>query len=356
MRRNKIITGLDIGSSKIAAVVAEMDAAGEFNVIAHVTCPSRGVYQGAIEEIGGASNSVKKAFDILRAKIECRPDNIYVNINHTSIKGDRTRGMIPIALRGREVTRGDMRRCIGAASTMNLPVEREIIHRVVTAFSVDDQPCVRSPLGLVASRLSCEAYIVTAGINTIQNIYKCVASAGYEIKDIVYTGIAEGYGILSGDDKEFGAAVIDIGASLTTISIFKSGALVDLEVMDFGSTAIKGDFKGNPAFDSMLARVSSRITEFFGKEGKVPNIKLTGGMVFTDGASEYIEEKLAAPVRVGIVKDVKGDLSGLDSMRLTVAIGLARYGYEHLKKKAAGGGSIVRRLSEKVTDIFNSYF
>ena len=357
MRKSLIITGLDIGSSKVSSVAGEITPDGTFKIIAQVTSPSRGVSRGAVEDLNEATDVVSKTIARLRDKIRRRPDNIYVNINGTTIKGERAKGMIPLSLRGREITRPDMERCVNVASTINLPLEREIIHKIPQAFSIDDQPPVKNPLGLSASRLTCEVYVITANINHIQNIYKCVAGSGYDVREAVFTGIAAGAAILGADDKrEGGVMLLDMGNSVTGVSIFLNGSLNDLDIIPLGAKDVKGDPKESAEFNGILARIDSTARRSSDRGVKINSVTLTGGMTFTDSVVEALEAKLPYPVRMGAVRSVRGEISSVESIRAATAIGLARYGCEKIKRRAIEGKNLINRLSNKVVDIFNNYF
>ncbi|MDO8436437.1 MAG: cell division protein FtsA [bacterium] len=355
-KRPIIITGLDIGSSKVSAVAAETDRKGLFRILAQVTYPSKGVSRGTVEDLDEAVASVSKVLGKLADKASRRIDNIYVNINGTSVRGERSKGMIPISLRGREVTRPDMERCASVASTINLPLDREILHRIVHMYSIDDQPYIKNPIGLSASRLACEVYILTANINHIQNIYKCVSSAGYDVRELVYTGIADGSSVLDPEDMESGAALVDIGSSITEISLFLGGVLDDIEIISFGARDIQSDFKDSPELAGAVSGIDSRLQGFLRRGGRLNSITIMGGMTLADGFIEFLEEKLKYPVKVGTVRGITGDISSLDSIKAATAIGLARYGYESLKEKAVAEKNVVKLLSDKVVDIFNNYF
>ncbi len=264
MKNTALITGLDIGSSKISAVASEVDKDGMFRICAQVSYPSRGIYRGALTDLNEATDSVSKAMAKLKEKIGSRPVNIYVNINGETLCAEKSKGMIPLSTRGREVTRGDIDRCINVASTIQLPFDRDIIHKIVHSFSIDDQPSIKNPLGLYASRLACEMYVITANINHIQNIRKCVNDAGYDVKGIVFTGIADGMGILTEAEKEEGAILLDIGSSLTVIAMFYGGVLSDMAVLPLGMQDFKGDLKDSPEFNGLIERISV-IEENFAK-------------------------------------------------------------------------------------------
>ena len=186
IKKDTFITGLDIGSSKISAVMSQVDGSGLFKIMSHATVPSKGVSRGSFFDLNESVDAVSKALSALKTRTGIRPSNLYVNITGESVRASRSKGMIPLALHGREVTKKDIERCIDVASTVHLPFDREIIHKIVRNFAIDDQPWIKNPIGLYASRLSSEAYIITAGINHIQNIYKCVNNSGYDKGSGIY--------------------------------------------------------------------------------------------------------------------------------------------------------------------------
>lgn len=356
MSRSNIVTGLDIGSSKISAAAAEIDRNGSFAVRAQITQGSSGISRGVITNLGEAVDSVSSVLNRLRDKISRPLNDIYVNISSESVKGGRSKGMIALSLRGREVTMLDMDRCAQAAGTIHLPFDREIIHRIVHNFSVDDQAWVKKPLGLYASRLNCEVYIVSAGVNHIQNIYKCVNNAGYVVKDIVFSGIADGTCVIEKEEKEKGVLLLGLGDSLTEVSFFFGGELSDMEVIGLGAKDVTGDFKKSALFNDLMSRVESRMRDFLKGGGRIESITLTGGMSFTDYLAEFIEERLGRPVRMGSVKEIRGDISSAESARLSTAIGLVKYAHGKHEQKIAGSRNPVKNFSARVVDILSDYF
>jgi len=357
MKKPVLVTGLDIGSSKVSAVAAAVERDGSFAILAQEFRPSQGVSRGIFSDMGKVSDAVSRTLMRLRDKISRRPDNIYVNISGETIRSERSRGMIPISLRGREITGLDMARCVNVASTIKLPFDRDVIHRIVQNFSVDDQPWIKNPTGLYASRLACEVYVLTADMNHIQNIYKCVNDAGYDVKGIVFTGLADAESLLSREERGLGVLLLDMGASLAEISIFFEDALRDVAVVAFGTGDIKsGNIKESADFKNVLSGAKKRIDEFLSKGGRIASVVLTGGLAFTDGVVEALEEGLGYKVKIGAAKGLVGDVSSLDSLRSATAIGLARYAKKNYEKKAVEEGSLARRISAKVVDIFNNYF
>jgi len=264
--------------------------------------------------------------------------------------------MIPISLRGREVTAPDMDRCADVASVIRLPFDREIVHKVIHNYSVDDQPWIKNPLGLYASRLACEVYVVTCEANHKQNINKCVNNSGYDVRDVVYSGMADASGLLDTDDGGKTVIVLDIGSDLTELSVFTLGCLNDIDIITTGSSDIKGDPASSVAMNEIILRIEPKVRNITESDKRAPKIILTGGMAFADGLIEHMEDRLSCPIKMGVVKDIRGEISGLDSVRLSTALGLARFAYSGYRRKITEEGNIAKRIRERVVDIFNYYF
>ncbi|MBI5123820.1 MAG: hypothetical protein HZA72_00185, partial [Candidatus Omnitrophica bacterium] len=321
MNKPIIITGLDIGSSKISAAALEvMQGSAQSTALAYESQPSKGLSRGVITDLAEASNSVGRVLARLGERMGRRADNIYANISGENVKGEKSRGMIPLSSRGREVTKSDIDRCINAASTIRLAFDREVIHRIVLNFSIDDQPAIKNALGLYASRLSCEMYMITANINNIQNIYKCADNAGYDIKALIYTGIAEGTSLLEDGWKEEGVILLNMGSSITEVSIFFGGSLGSLDIIMFGACDIKGALKENAEFAAMTTQVKDRGEDFIKKGGNIRSVVITGGLAFSEGVAEILEERLSYPVRMGMVKNVQGSISSIEALRAATVI------------------------------------
>ncbi len=356
IKKQTVITGLDIGSSKVSAVASEIDKGGVFTILAQVTQNSKGVSRGAIVDLDEAVSSASGVLSKLRDKIGRNPGDIYANISGQTITGARSTGMIPLSIRGREVTKADMDRCANAAGITHVPFDREIIHRVIQRYSIDDRPWVRNPLGLYASRLNCEVFIVTADSNHAQNIYKCVNNAGYDVKELVFTGIADGAALFDKEDKGSTALLLDMGASLTEICIFCEGAMSDLEIAQVGADEVKAGFKDNARFDALLSKIEMKRDLLLKSGGNISSVILTGAAAFIDDLIEFMEERLSCRVKIGVAREIKGDISSIDSMKLTTAIGLAKYAHEKRDRKRRESRNIAHRISNTVVDIFNNYF
>lgn len=354
MKRPYLAVGLDIGASKISAVAAELSADGAYRVIGQVTSESAGMSRGSVSDMAEATRAVTCAISKLKFK-SARKDirEVYVAISGTDLKCAISRGMIPISMRGREITRRDMARCAQVAGTAFLPIDREVLHRITHSFSADDQPWVSDPAGLYASRLSCEVSVVTADSNHIQNITKCVNNSGCDVKEAVFTCLADYSGLSSQNDGSGRVVLLDIGRSLMAAAEFVSGSMKDLLVLPFGSSDLKAPYREDPGFCQAVTSLSEKF--FASDPAGSSRILVTGGMSFEDGLIEFLEERLLRPVSMGVVRGLRGDVSATDAVRLSTAIGLTKYAHLQYREKLAESASL-KRLTEKVTDIFNNYF
>jgi cell division protein FtsA len=357
IKKSTIITGLDISSSKMSAVALEISGPMTSRILACESQPSKGVFRGSIISLDEASNSVARVLTKLKEKISKDPENIYINISGDTVAGEKSRGMVPLSSRGREVTKSDMDKCVNAAGTIRLPFDREIIHRIILNYSIDDQMSIKNPLGLYASRLSCEMYIITSGVNHVQNICKCVDNAGYDVKGVVYSGIADGMSFLEDEWKEDGALLLNIGASITEFSVFFGGNLNAIGIIPIGAADILGDPGRSVELDNIISRVKAKREELLNKGLDIKSAVITGGFVFSEGVMDILEEKLSFPVKMGVVRNVQGNISSIDSLRAATAIGLARYARtQHQPKSFFQTKGLIRDMSDKITEIFNSYF
>ncbi len=361
MKKSTVITGLDIGSSKICAVSGEVGSDGACSLLGVTTVPSRGVERGTVTDLNSAVESVSRALERLEERTARKIEDIYVNVSGRSIMAQKARGMVSLSMSGREITEEDMRRCVNVASTMRLPFESEIVHKITHSYLIDDQTESRNPLGLYGSRLAVEIYVITAGLNHIQNLHKVINNCGYEVKEAVFSALADTYSLF--DDEERGAdvALVDIGSSLTEIALCEEGVVRYVEVVPAGASDIQGRLDKCPPFDSIVDRVRKALDDSEGRgRGKgfrARSVIVAGGGSLMDGAVEAFESALGIPARPGVVKHLLGNASSADSIIATTAMGLVRYGFERqtpgvrIRPK-----NLVKRLSSTVVDIFNNYF
>jgi cell division ATPase FtsA len=215
---------------------------------------------------------------------------------------------------------------------------------------------VQNPAGLYASRLSCEAYVITANVGHIQNVLKCVNNSGYDVREVVFTGLADGSSLLGRSNPESADILVDMGSSLTEICGYADGSLTGFDIVPAGGEDYKSGFTNNGQFDYIIVKTKSMLEDLSKSTRAINPVILAGGASLSDGMVEYLEERLSHPVKMGIVKDVRGNISSMDSIRLSTAIGLAKYAQGKYLERARSRANLPSNLVAKVIDIFNNYF
>ncbi|MFC1590858.1 cell division protein FtsA, partial [Candidatus Omnitrophota bacterium] len=347
MRRPQTITGLDIGSSKICAAQAEPDKDGSLRVLGFSSSPSKGIRRGSIVDLDEAVDSISKAMEALKDKTRKRPDNIWLSLSGKTVEAQESRGMVRLSLRGREITRRDITKCVDAAGTIKLPLHRDMVHRVVQAFYVDDDVEVKNPFGLYGSRLAAKVMTVTANASHVQNIQKAVSNSGYDPKEFIFSGLADGAILLGPEDRQKCVALLNIGSSLTELSVFANGVLADVMIIPFGVEDISGAPENDRNFIRARSEIGKRIGRFQKEQEDCREVVLTGGVTLVDGIFESLEKELNLPVRTGSVKSISGNISTYEKVMATTCLGLIKYAFEQYDAgaPAKGAGLISASLS-----------
>ena len=223
-RKERHLVGLDLGTSKVAAIVGEVMGNGEVEIIGLGVAESQGIRRGAVVNQEAAVESIRKAVEAAELTAGIEIDNAYVSLSGTHIKGFNSRGVVAVAGRNREITRDDVRRAIDAARAVSLPGGREILHVLPQDFVVDDEDGIGNPIGMTGARLEVNVHIVTGGATTTQNIVSCVNKAGVNVQESVLEQLAASEAVLTPDEKELGVAVVDIGGGTTDLAISSAGS------------------------------------------------------------------------------------------------------------------------------------
>ena len=226
-----IIVGLDIGTTKICAVVGDVSPDG-VEIIGMGSHPSEGLRKGVVINIEHTVNSIKEAIEEAETMAGCEISSVYAGIAGGHIKGFNTPGVI--ALKEKEVTKKDIDRVIEAASAVAIPMDREVIHTLVQEFIVDDQDGILDPLGMAGVRLEAKVHIVTGAVTSAQNIIKCANKAGLDVYDIVLESIASSEAVLTKEERNLGSALIDFGGGTTDMALFSRGAIKHTSVLALG--------------------------------------------------------------------------------------------------------------------------
>jgi len=241
METINIITGLDVGTTKIGCLIAEVSSSGEINIKGVGTAPSEGLRYGMVVDIEKTVRSIRKAVEAAEAMAGVAVDLVYAGIAGDHIRDINGRGVVAISGENHEVSADDVRRVIEAARAVALPMDREMIHILPQEFIVDQQRGIRDPVGMCGVRLEAEVHIVTGAVASAQNIYRCIEKAGYTTADLVLESLASSYSVLTDDAKEMGVILIDIGGGTSDIAMFYEGCLRLSRVVALGGRNVTND-------------------------------------------------------------------------------------------------------------------
>jgi cell division protein FtsA len=235
----KLIVGLDIGTSKIAAIVAEIKPEGGFEIIGMGSHPSRGLKKGVVVNIETTVNAIQRALEEAELMADCKIREVYTGIAGSHIKSFNSQGMV--AIKDKEVTQMDIDRVIETAKAVQIPNDQQILHILNQEFIIDGQEDVREPLGMSGVRLEVKVHIVTGAVSAAQNIIKCVRRCGLEVRDLVLQPLASAMAVVSDDERDLGVCLVDIGGGTTDIAVFTHGAIRHTAVIPIAGDQITND-------------------------------------------------------------------------------------------------------------------
>ena len=241
MRKERYLVGLDVGTSKVTAVVGEVLDSGGLDIVGLGVAESRGIRRGVVVNLEAAVDSIKRAIDEAELMAGVEIDSVHLALSGPHIKGFNSRGVIAVAGKNREITREDVRRAIDAAKAVSLPTGREILHVLPQDFVVDEQDGIGAPVGMTGARLEVNVHIVTGSQSSTQNIVACVNRAGVNVAETVVEQLAASESVLTDDEKELGVALVDIGGGTTDIAIYERGSLWHTAVVGVGGDHFTND-------------------------------------------------------------------------------------------------------------------
>jgi len=379
-KNNELVVGLDIGTTKICAIVGEIQPDGSLDVVGIGSCPSRGLRKGAVVNIESTVNSIRRAIEDSEMMAGCEIKSTYVGIAGGHIRGINSHGIV--AVKDKEVRPCDIRRVIDAARAMVIPMDREVIHILPQEYIIDNQDGIKEPLGMSGVRLEAKVHLVTGACSSAQNLIKCVNKTGLDVADIVLQQLASSMAVLNEEEKELGVALIDIGGGTTDIAIFANGSIVHTSVLTLGGNQVTNDIAlglRTPAPNAeklkidhgcamaslvdkdetievtsvggrnsrVLARqilceiIEPRVEEIFAlvkreiqrsgyQELLASGAVITGGTTIMEGMPELAEDVLGMPVRRGIPSGIGGLSDVIRSPIYATGVGLVLYGRDHL--------------------------
>jgi cell division protein FtsA len=234
-----LIVGLDIGTSKIIAIVAEVKPEGGYDVIGMGSNPSRGLKKGVVVNIETTVNAIQRALEEAELMADCKIREVYTGIAGSHIKSFNSHGMV--AIKDKEVSRLDVERVMETAKAVNILNDQQVLHVLNQEFIIDGQEDVREPIGMSGIRLEVKVHIVTGAVSAAQNIMKCVRRCGLEVRDLVLQPLASAMAVLSDDEKDLGVCLVDIGGGTTDIAVFTHGAIRHTAVIPIAGDQITND-------------------------------------------------------------------------------------------------------------------
>ncbi len=374
-KKENIIVGLDIGTTKICAIVGEVNENG-VEIIGIGTQPSRGMRKGVVINIDATVESIRKAVEEAELMAGAQITSVYCAIAGSHIRGFNSHGIV--AVKNREVQESDVKRVLDAARAVAIPMDREVLHVLPQEYIVDEQDGIMEPLGMSGVRLEAKVHIVTAAVTSTQNIIRCCNRTGLEVRDIVLGQLAASEAVLIPDEKELGGALVDIGGGTTDLVIFSQGAVRQTAVFGLGGNHLTNDIavglrtplvesekiktKYGCALTSMVKKeemievpsvggrrarnlsrqilaeiIEPRMEEIFtlvhreilksGYENLIPSgVVLTGGTASLEGLPELVEQIFNLPVRRGYPTGVGGLMDVVNNPMYATGVGLVLYG------------------------------
>ncbi len=234
-----MLTALDIGTNKIAAIVCDLKEDGGFEVISMGSCPSQGMKRGIVVNIDEMAGSIKQAIEEAELMGNCKISSVYIGVAGQHIKSVNCHGVAPI--RDGEVTAGDIERAVETAQAIQIANDQRVLHVLPRDFTVDEERGIKDPNGMSGYRLEAAVHLVTGGVHPIQNITKCVKRCGLEIDGIVMESIASSLSVLTPDERELGICLVDIGGGTTDVAVFVKGAIVHTVVIPVAGDHVTND-------------------------------------------------------------------------------------------------------------------
>ena len=407
-RKERYLVGLDAGTSKVTAVVAEMLDGVGLDIVGLGVAESRGIRRGVVVNLEAAVDSIKKAIEEAELMAGIEIDLVHLAVSGPHIKGFNSRGVVAVAGKNREVTRDDVRRAIDAAKAVSLPAGREILHVLPQDFVVDEQDGIGAPEGMTGARLEVNVHVVTGAASSTQNIVACVNRAGVQVIDTVIDQLAASEAVLTPDEKELGVALVDIGGGTVDLAIYERGHLWHTAVVAVGGDHFTNDIavglrtpipdaekvkrKSGCALSSMvdeddtidvasvggrkprvMARrilseiLQPRAEEIFhlvwdeihraGYEKALNSgIVLTGGGAILEGMPEIAEQIFDLPIRRGTPIGVAGLADHVNSPVFATPVGVVLYAHRNRVPDARGGGGAFSRVVSQLRWIFKEFF
>ena len=340
---NKLIVGLDIGTSKIAAIVAELKPEGGFEIIGMGSHPSRGLKKGVVVNIETTVSAIQRALEEAELMADCKIREVYTGIAGSHIKSFNSQGMV--AIKDKEVVQMDIDRVIETAKAVQIPNDQQILHILNQEFIIDGQEDVREPLGMSGVRLEAKVHIVTGAVSAAQNIIKCVRRCGLEVRDLILQPLASVLAVITDDEKDLGVCLVDIGGGTTDVAVFTHGAIRHTAVIPIAGDQITNDI-------AMALRTPTKDAEDVKQRFGCALSQLADSqeMVEVPGVGDRGPRELSRKTLAEVIEPRVEELYSL------VQAELRRSGYEELLSSGiviTGGSSVMQGMAELGEEIFH---
>ncbi|MFH0344863.1 MAG: cell division protein FtsA [Chromatiales bacterium] len=384
-----LIVGLDIGTSKVVAIVGEVASDGTVEVIGVGSNPSRGLKKGVVVNIESTVQSIQRAIEEAELMAGCEIRSVYAGIAGSHIRSLNSHGIV--AIRDSEVTHSDVERVIDAARAVAIPADQKILHVLPQEFVIDSQEGIREPIGMSGVRLEAKVHVVTGAVSAAQNIVKCVKRCGLEVDDMILQQLASAQTVLTDDEKDLGVCVADIGGGTTDIAVYIDGAIQHTAVIPIAGDQVTNDIAValrtpthnaeeikikyacaltqlaspeetievpsvgdraprrlmrqtlaevvEPRFEELFSLIQAELKRSGYEEMMAAGIVLTGGSSKMEGAIELAEEVFHRQVRLGVPQNVTGLVDVVRNPVYSTGVGLLLFG-----RDSARGGSRPSRV------------
>lgn len=405
-KKHSIVVGLDIGTSKVCAVVGEMTDQG-VEVIGIGSHPSQGLRKGVVVNIESTVNSVKKAVQEAELMAGCEINTVFTGLSGGHIKGFNSHGIV--AVKNKEVGQRDLDRVMDAAKAVAIPADREVLQIVPQDYIIDDQDGIKEPLGMSGVRLEAKVHIVTSAVTSVQNVVKCCSQAGLNVADIVLMPLAAAEAVLSEEERELGVALVDMGAGTTDFAVFHDGTVTHTAVLGVGGNHLTNDIAaglrtpiadaerikqrygfakasvvsdervevprvagkaaGSVSRQILCEIIEPRMDEVFhlvqreiaksGYEGSlVSGVVMTGGSMLLPGAVEMAEQLLGMPVRLGVPAHVGGLVDIISNPIYAAGAGLVLYGAKRQERNffRLRDDTLFTKVKHRMSDWLTEFF
>ncbi|MDR9435732.1 MAG: cell division protein FtsA [Thiohalophilus sp.] len=395
-----LIVGLDIGTSKVVAIVGEVTPENDIEIIGLGSHPSRGLKKGVVVNIESTVQSIQRAVEEAELMAGCQIHSVYAGIAGSHIRSLNSHGIV--AIRDKEVTQYDVERVIDAARAVAIPADQKVLHIMPQEFIIDDQESIREPIGMSGVRLEAKVHMVTGAVSAAQNIIKCVRRCGLEVDDIILEQLASSHSVLTEDEKELGVCLVDVGGGTTDIAVFTEGAIRHTAVIPIAGDQVTNDIAValrtptqhaeeikikyacaltqlasaeetievpsvgerpvrrlarqtlaevvEPRYEELFTLIQAELRRSGFEDLCAAGIVLTGGSSKMEGTVELAEEIFHMPVRQGLPQYVSGLVDVVRNPIYSTGVGLLLFGYQNRALRDAetrmGGGftTVMRRM------------